>query len=122
MTPLDHWRKLITQLHLANRMVRTREWTPELDAQLGEYMNAGHSFKKIDEIMVMPDGSSRVRAKALGLKRECDRPLSSLTDREIGLLLGTKEIITVATALRVSATRARELRRAVRWKAKNGMS
>lgn len=115
-TTLQHWERLINQMHLANRATYQHKWTDELDVQLGALIREGHTYREIEAIMSLPSDTARHRAADLGLREARKFPPARIfTQEEIALIEGATPAGTVARQLGLTRQRVHFLRETGLW-------
>ncbi|MGL4354022.1 MAG: hypothetical protein ACRCTP_08910 [Aeromonas popoffii] len=115
-TPLEHWKRLITQKHLVNRPSGTFQWTNDMDKRLREHIEAGMTYTRITILMGLPPDAASVRSRELGIgKRTLKAVPRVFTQTELDMLNGPLSAATVAKRLGLSTKRVHFLRETGLW-------
>lgn len=120
-TTLEHWRRLVDNLHLAHRpsLHSATSWSEEADNTLICALDSGCSYAQIDQILHIPLGTSGKRARELGLcKGRKKSPARRFTREEIDLLESDLGAGVVARKLGLTTKRVHFLRETGLWKMK----
>ncbi|MBW3783724.1 hypothetical protein GL270_21225 [Aeromonas veronii] len=118
-TTLEHWKRLVNNLHLAHRpsLHRATSWSEDADRTLTRCLAEGYSYAQIDQLLLIPLGTSAKRARELGLaKGRKNVPTRYFTPEEAALLEGPLSTALVAQTLGLTTKRVQFLRETGLWK------